>query len=200
MIVCSLFLAGLLAVSQDPGLPALEQVSGASDAAGSAISKDCGAYCLAIAASLASSVDVPFDRAKLAVDADEDGLCSIADLTRGFRSLGLEATAREAEPTALPPGLSILHVKASATSPKADHFVVAQELADGRFRFFAPPLGTLVGDGDEMTSLWSGAFVRVGLVEGSGLFSLWWLLGAGVFAGVAMRCLLQRRVRRGGSA
>lgn len=128
----------------------------------SSMLKDCGASCVAIVGNLAGPAEVPFERAKELVDPDGDGLASMHDLVRGLATLGIAATSMQSSSLEVPDGVNILHVTASETSGAEDHFIVSEELPDGRFRFYCPPLGTKTGGRTALEGMWSGCFIRVG--------------------------------------
>lgn len=170
---------------QEPTLPPLEHVTAATDAAGSSISQDCGAYCLAIAGSIATSAPMTFERAKGLVDPDGDGRCSLADLDQGFDALGVAADAYESRSSRIPPGLNVLFVKSASEDGEADHFIVSQELSDGRYRFYAPPIGTRVSDGEFLAKLWPGKFLHLG-AETTWTPPFWSLVLAGALVTLAL--------------
>jgi hypothetical protein len=151
----------LAATPQEPTLPPFEHVVAATDAAGTAISHDCGAYCVAITAAIVREEALEFTAAKSLVDSDGDGLCSMADLQHGLGQIGIASSAFESRTRDIPGGINILFVKSTASTAEADHFIVSQELPDGRFRFFAPPIGTRVSDGAFLRDLWQGRFLHL---------------------------------------
>ncbi len=127
--------------------------------------KGCGAYCVAIVAGLAGMGGVSYESAELATDPDGDGVSSVADLVLSLRALGLEAIALNSAAKTLPDGLSILHVRSSPKRSQPDHFIVAESVAPGQYRYYVPPDGSGLGDGDVVSSLWEGDYVQLVLEE-----------------------------------
>ena len=176
----------------DSELPAIEHMIGNVAPTNSMLMKDCGAYCVAIVGSRSQEKGVGFEQARELVDPEMDGICSLADLVRGLANLGIESVPMESDDKRIPSGLNILHVRSSEASKEADHFIVSEELEDGRFRFYAPPLGTRKSDGRQVRKMWGGRFVHVTAEDGD-RGSLFVLFGfAGLFIGGLVVWLVSR--------
>lgn len=188
-------------IQQEPDTPLrlqprplnFEELTG-SPSLGAPVSKDCGAYSVAIAAQRATNAVVSFQEAKALVDSDADGVCSLVDIVRGLEALGITA-APMFKGGGLPRGLSILHVRSTASAVAPDHFMVAEELKDGSYRFFVPPLGTMIGDLRSIAPMWQGTFVR--LESGMAATASLPVLGLGATAVLAamLLAIIRRRVR-----
>lgn len=123
--------------------------------------RNCGATCVAIISGCVRPTSVAVAEARELVDSDGDGLASMADLLHGLESLGIVASFRHTDDQSLPPGLNILHVRSAKHSAVADHFIVSDQLAGGRFRLFCPPTGIIVGEADSLSGRWSGDYIAI---------------------------------------
>ncbi len=152
------------------------------DLSHASVIKDCGAASVSIVCGLLGASHVEFANAKQVVDPDGDGLASMLDLVNGLSSFGFEAQAVQSKELRVPEGVNILHVSASDKSSGEDHFIVSQELPQGQYQFYCPPLGVKTGDSTALEGMWSGRYVHVELPSRRRL----WVGVAVVVGGVAL--------------
>ncbi|MFM8279899.1 MAG: cysteine peptidase family C39 domain-containing protein [Candidatus Limnocylindrus sp.] len=135
------------------------------------IGHGCGATCVAVYARRVSDSRITFSEAQRATDPDGDGVCSIADLQRALRSLGLEVDAYERPSRSLPRVPAILWVSSSVQgNAPYDHFIVTEPAARGRFVVHFPPFGTSLQSERDIGAIWSGRYVATTSVHRG-----WWM-------------------------
>jgi hypothetical protein len=179
--------------------PFLEELAAPGNEQGVAATKDCGAFCMAIAGRRAGLERLSFETAKELVDSDGDGVCSLADLASGFERLGLSAAALRRKPDGLPMGLNILHVRSDPQADKPNHFIVSESLASGQFRFYIPPIGSGVEGEARILELWDGCYLGIGSARPVRAWFAGVVILAGLGLGVAAQFVFACRRRSTGT-
>lgn len=126
-----------------------------------AMNRGCGALAVRIAVQRGDRRALAQHEVEAVVDPDGDGMCSVADLVRGFDAFGVDAEPMVSDARVLPQALCVLLIRTNEKTHRPDHFAAMEPGPGGQYMVYMPPDGLASVTGTHLVDRWEGVFLRL---------------------------------------